>query len=226
MPGRPRLAAGRDRPGGDLDHLPVPERPLPLGRQPHQPDAADHRRRPDLDRHRASCCCSARSTSRSARSAAWRPRCMAVLNVQHGWNPLPCDRRGHRRRACRSAPFRASSSAVRRALLRGDLGGPARLAGSPVTGARVHAGTINLTDPAITGLANTFYSDAVGWIMAAIVIVAYGALTLLGHRRRLAAESAKAEGMITLAIASSWWLWRRSSSSPSSTPTAACRSPC
>ena len=29
-------------------------------------------------------------------------------------------------------------------------------------------GSINLTDPKITGLANTFYSDAVGWIFAAI----------------------------------------------------------
>ena len=28
-------------------------------------------------------------------------------------------------------------------------------------------GTINITDSKITGLANTFYSDAVGWIMAA-----------------------------------------------------------
>ena len=47
-------------------------------------------------------------------------------------------------------------------------------------------GTINLTDPKITGLANTFYSDTVGWIIAAVVIGAYAAVALLGHRRRVA----------------------------------------
>ena len=30
-------------------------------------------------------------------------------------------------------------------------------------------GSVNITDPKITGLANTFYSDAVGWIFAAVV---------------------------------------------------------
>ena len=59
--GRPRLAASGPRPGGDLDHLPVPERPLPVRGQPHQPDAADHGRRPDLGRDRL-------------RAAAWRDR--------------------------------------------------------------------------------------------------------------------------------------------------------
>ena len=51
-PGRPRLAAGGDRPGPDLGDLPVRERPLPLGPEPDQPDAADHRDRADLGRHR------------------------------------------------------------------------------------------------------------------------------------------------------------------------------
>ena len=37
-------------------------------------------------------------------------------------------------------------------------------------------GSLNITDPKITGLANTFYSDAVGWIFAAVVIAAYGAV--------------------------------------------------
>ncbi len=48
-------------------------------------------------------------------------------------------------------------------------------------------GSINITDPKITGLANTFYSDTVGWIFAAVVIAAYGAVLVLGHRRRVAA---------------------------------------
>jgi D-xylose transport system permease protein len=48
-------------------------------------------------------------------------------------------------------------------------------------------GSINLTDPKITGLANIFYSDTVGWILAAVVIGGYGAVLFLGHRRRVAA---------------------------------------
>jgi D-xylose transport system permease protein len=48
-------------------------------------------------------------------------------------------------------------------------------------------GSINLTDPKITGLANTFYSSTVGWVIAIASIVAYGAVLLLGHRRRVAA---------------------------------------
>jgi D-xylose transport system permease protein len=48
-------------------------------------------------------------------------------------------------------------------------------------------GTVNLTDPKITGLANTFYSDAFGWVMAAVVIGLYAGATLFGWRRRVAA---------------------------------------
>ena len=54
-------------------------------------------------------------------------------------------------------------------------------------------GSINLDDPKITGLANIFYSDTVGWIFAAIAIVAYAAVVFLGHRRRLAAGVADRE---------------------------------
>jgi D-xylose transport system permease protein len=48
-------------------------------------------------------------------------------------------------------------------------------------------GSINITDPKITGLANTFYSDTVGWILLIIGLVAYGAVLVIGQRRRLAA---------------------------------------
>jgi len=46
-------------------------------------------------------------------------------------------------------------------------------------------GTINLTDPKITGLTSTFYSDTVGWIFAILVIAAYAGVTLFGRRRRI-----------------------------------------
>ncbi len=38
-------------------------------------------------------------------------------------------------------------------------------------------GSINITDPKITGLANIFYSDTVGWIFAAIMIGVYVGVT-------------------------------------------------
>ncbi|HEX6567566.1 MAG TPA: hypothetical protein VF015_00300 [Acidimicrobiales bacterium] len=54
-------------------------------------------------------------------------------------------------------------------------------------GAQLHVlgstGTVNITDPTITDLAFTFFSDAVGWVLAAVVVVASAAVTVL-HRRR------------------------------------------
>jgi D-xylose transport system permease protein len=49
-------------------------------------------------------------------------------------------------------------------------------------------GTVNITDPKITGLTNTFYSDTVGWIFALVAIGAFAALSLLGRQRRIRAE--------------------------------------
>ena len=110
---------------------------------------------------------------------------MAVLNVKHGWGP-----------------YLAIAAAVAVGMAIGLLRGrssPAsrcRRSSSPWPGCwpgreRSYGagptGTINLTDPKITGLANTFYSDTVGWIMAVVAIVAYVAVLLLGHRRRVAA---------------------------------------
>jgi D-xylose transport system permease protein len=48
-------------------------------------------------------------------------------------------------------------------------------------------GSLNVTDPKITGLANIFYSNTVGWIMAIVVIVAYAAVLAIGFRKRVAA---------------------------------------
>jgi D-xylose transport system permease protein len=49
-------------------------------------------------------------------------------------------------------------------------------------------GTVNITDPKITGLTNTFYSDTVGWIFALIAIGAFAGLSLLGRQRRIRAD--------------------------------------
>jgi D-xylose transport system permease protein len=48
-------------------------------------------------------------------------------------------------------------------------------------------GSLNVTDSKITGLANIFYSDTVGWIVAIVVIVVYGLALAVGYRKRAAA---------------------------------------
>jgi D-xylose transport system permease protein len=121
---------------------------------------------------------------------------MAVLNVQHGWSPY-------------LAIAAAVVVGMAIGILQGALFTRFTIPSFVVTLAGLLAwqgallqvlgktGTINLTDPKITGLANTFYSTTVGWVMAVIAIVAYGAVLLLGHRRRvsagLAGESAVAQ---------------------------------
>jgi D-xylose transport system permease protein len=48
-------------------------------------------------------------------------------------------------------------------------------------------GSLNITDPKITGLANTFYSDTTGWVFLVVGLVAYVAVLAFGYRRRVAA---------------------------------------
>ncbi len=111
---------------------------------------------------------------------------MAVLNVQHGWSPY-------------LAIAAAVAVGMAIGVLQGSLFSRFVVPSFVVTLAGLLAwqgallqvlgqtGTINLTDPVITGLANTFYSETVGWIFAAIVIGLYGTVLFLGHRRRVAA---------------------------------------
>lgn len=48
-------------------------------------------------------------------------------------------------------------------------------------------GTVNITDPKITGLANTFYSDTVSWIIGIGIIAVYAGGTLWSWRKRVSA---------------------------------------
>jgi D-xylose transport system permease protein len=123
---------------------------------------------------------------------------MAVLNVKHGWSPYLAI---------------AAAIAVGMAIgfLQGSLFSRFVIPSFVVTLAGLLAwqgallqvlgstGSINITDPKITGLANTFYSDAVGWVFAAVIIAAYGAVLFLGRRRRLAA-GLEAERVASLGI--------------------------
>jgi D-xylose transport system permease protein len=121
---------------------------------------------------------------------------MAVLNVKHGWSPY-------------LAIAAAILVGTAIGLLQGSLFSRFVIPSFVVTLAGLLAwqgallqvlgstGSINITDPKITGLANIFYSDTVGWIFCAIVIAAFAAVVFIGHRRRVAAGLA-AESVPTL----------------------------
>src|SRR3954449_13251615 len=108
---------------------------------------------------------------------------MAVLNVKHGWGPIP-----------------AMGAALVVGLLIGTLNGffvtqfgipsfVVTLAGLLAwQGALLRVlgdtGTLNITDPKITGLTSTFYGDAFSWVLAALVIAAYAVSGFLERVRR------------------------------------------
>jgi D-xylose transport system permease protein len=111
---------------------------------------------------------------------------MAVLNVKHGWSPYLAIAAGVLAgtaigllQGALFSRFGVPSFVVTLAGLLAWQGALLQVLGS--------TGSINITDPKITGLANTFYSEAVGWVFAAIVIGVYAAVVLAGHRRRVTA---------------------------------------
>jgi D-xylose transport system permease protein len=118
---------------------------------------------------------------------------MAVLSVSHGWNAYLAI---------------AAAVAVGAAIgfLQGSLFSRFVVPSFVVTLAGLLAwegallqvlgktGSLNINDPKITGLANTFYSDTVGWIFAAVVIAAYGAVLAMGYRKRVSAGLAGGGG--------------------------------
>ncbi len=111
---------------------------------------------------------------------------MAVLNVKHGWDPYL---------AIAAGVLAGTAIGVLQGFLFTRFGVPSfviTLAGLLVwQGALLRVlgetGTVNLTDSKITGLANTFYSDTFGWVVAAVVIAAYAGGTLWAWRQRVAA---------------------------------------
>jgi D-xylose transport system permease protein len=110
----------------------------------------------------------------------------AVLNVKNGWSPYLAIAAGV---ACGAAigfiqgffftTFGIPSFVVTLAGLLTWQGAQLQVLGS--------TGTVNITDPKITGLANTFYGKTVGWIIAAIIIGVYAAGVIWAWRRRVAA---------------------------------------
>lgn len=114
---------------------------------------------------------------------------MAVLNVKHGWGPIPAILAGLAVGAAIGAlngffvtRFNIPSFVVTLAGLLAWQGALLKVLGS--------TGTVNITDDKIVGLANTFYGTTVAWILAAIVIVAYALSGVLERRRRAKANLA------------------------------------
>ena len=111
---------------------------------------------------------------------------MAVQSVKHGWNPYLAIALGV-----------AAGAAIgfAQGFLFTQFGIPSfvvTLAGLLIwQGALLEVlgetGTVNITDSKITGLTGTFYSDMVGWVIAAIAIAAFAAVNVNARRKRAAA---------------------------------------
>ncbi len=111
---------------------------------------------------------------------------LAVLNVQHGWNPYL---------AIAAAVVVGAGIGLFQGFMFDFFGIPSfvvTLAGLlawqgfqlKVLG---DTGTINLNDPTITGLTGTFYSDTVGWIIAIVGVGLFAGTQLWGRRSRMRA---------------------------------------
>jgi len=114
---------------------------------------------------------------------------VAVLNVKHGWGPVPAVCAGLATGAAIGllngffvTRFGVPSFVVTLAGLLAWQGALLLVLGS--------TGTVNLSDPTITGLTDTFYGDAVGWVMVAVVVGAYAASGYLERVRRARANLA------------------------------------
>src|ERR1700712_5728884 len=111
---------------------------------------------------------------------------MVVLNVQHGWNPYL---------AIAAAVAVGAAIGTAQGFLFSRFVVPSfvvTLAGLLTwQGALLQVlgktGSLNVTDSKITGLANIFYGKSTGWIIAGLVIIAYGLTVAIGLRRRAAA---------------------------------------
>ena len=138
---------------------------------------------------------------------------MAVLAVQKGWSPYL---------AIAAAVLAGMAIGLFQGFMFTRFGIPSfvvTLAGLLAwQGAQLQVlgetGTINLTEPKITGLTSTFYSDTVGWIVAFVGIGVYAAFALLGRQRRIR-QGIKAQplgsvllriGLVAVAILVAIWV--------------------
>ncbi|MEA2298392.1 MAG: D-xylose transport system permease protein [Solirubrobacteraceae bacterium] len=110
----------------------------------------------------------------------------AVLQVKHGWGPYTAIGAGivvgltiGAAQGFLFTQFGIPSFVVTLAGLLIWQGALLKVLGS--------TGTVNITDPKLTGLANTFYSSTVSWVIGIGVIVVYAGGTLWAWRQRVSA---------------------------------------
>ena len=125
---------------------------------------------------------------------------MAVLSVKHGWSPylaIPAGvLAGTAIGLFQGSVFTRFAVPSFVVTLAGLLAWPGAML--EVLG---ETGTVNLNDPKILGLTNTFYSDTVGWILALVAIGAYAAMALRGRQKRVSEGlSAPQLGLVVLRI--------------------------
>jgi D-xylose transport system permease protein len=108
---------------------------------------------------------------------------MAVLNVKHGWNPylaiavgVPTGTGIGLFQGFMFDVFGIPSFVVTLAGLLAWQGFLLKVLGE--------TGTVNITDSKIVGLTGTFYSDAVGWIIAIVGIAAFALASFWRRQRR------------------------------------------
>jgi D-xylose transport system permease protein len=111
---------------------------------------------------------------------------MAVLNVQHGWDPI-------------LAIVAAIVAGVAIGVFQGTIVVTFGIPSFVVTLAGLigwqgvllwvlgDTGTVNLNDPTIVDIAGTFYRGATAWILGAVVVALFAAATVNARRRRVAA---------------------------------------
>ena len=111
---------------------------------------------------------------------------MAVLNVKHGWAPIPAVLAGIAAGAAIglfqgfvSTRFGIPTFVVTLAGLLGWQGAQLKVLGE--------TGTVNLTPGFITDLTGKFLSHGAGWIVGIVAVAAFAALAVLGRQRRTAA---------------------------------------
>ncbi len=111
---------------------------------------------------------------------------MAVLSVKHGWSPYL---------AIAAAVLVGTAIGLFQGSVFTQFGVPSfvvTLAGLLAwQGAQLEVlgttGTINITNPTITGLTSTFYEGATGWAIAIVGIAVYAGVSLAAWRRKTAA---------------------------------------
>jgi D-xylose transport system permease protein len=125
---------------------------------------------------------------------------MAVLNVKHGWSPYLAIAAAV---AAGTAIGLFQGSVFTRFAVPSFVVTLAGLLAWPGAQLKVlgETGTVNLNDPKILGLTNTFYSDTVGWVIALLAIGAYAGTALRARQKRVSdGLSAPQLGLVVLRI--------------------------